>query len=65
MDRLNCLFDFCVEERVSGSDYCEDHMLQHQLAARRPKPMGTLAQLIRGAKAKGLIAPVSSGYQSS
>jgi hypothetical protein len=55
----------CATLCVSGSNYCEDHLIEAQLKARRPAPMGTLAQLIRGAKAKGLIAPVAGGYGHS
>ena len=49
----------CTQERVSGSEYCEDHLLQSQVQALRPAPMGTLASLIRQAKGAGLLKPVS------
>ena len=50
----------CQEERVSGSTYCEDHLLQTQVRAPRPGPTGTLASLIRKARTQGLLKPVSS-----
>lgn len=50
---------------VSGSRYCDDCSLQHQLNERAKPAPGTLATLIRDAKSKGLIAPVKSGYQSA
>lgn len=60
-----CIHPGCSAERVSGSRYCDDHELQQQVAAStRPRPTGTLATLIRGAKEKGLIAPVATGYVS-
>jgi hypothetical protein len=58
----------CSEKRVSGAAYCEDHLLQLQVASRprqQPAVVGTLAQLIRSGVAKGLIQPVRSGYQSA
>lgn len=66
-DQLPCKGENCKEPRVSGSPYCEDHIIQAQVAARRTAApvVGSLAQLIRNAKKQGLIAPVSSGYQSS
>jgi hypothetical protein len=56
---------------VSGSAYCDDCNIAAQLAARTPPgPVGTLGQLIRDAKKKGLIEPLPSGklgsiYQST
>lgn len=41
-------------------------LLESQSTRLQPRPaVGTLATLIRDAKAKGLIAPVRSGYQSA
>ena len=61
---LPCTYEKCKELRVSGGLYCEDHTLQQQVGATRT-PGLSLAQMIRNAKGKGLISPVSSGYQSS
>lgn len=67
---MRCDQKGCTEERVSGSKYCEDHDLQQQVKAHnqanqppRVSTHGTLADLIRNATGKGLIAPVTSGYQ--
>lgn len=57
-----CVKDNCKELRVSGSHYCDDHVLEQQVAAsRQPRSTGgsSLASLIRGAKKQGLIKPVS------
>ena len=63
---LPCTHPGCKAERVSGGKYCDDHTIQQEVdAATRPRPVGTLAQLIRGAKEKGLIQPVASGYVSA
>jgi hypothetical protein len=51
----------CTEPCVSGSQYCEDHLLQSQVRAIAPAPSGTLAALIRKANMKGMLKPVS-GY---
>ena len=50
----------CSGERVSGSTYCEDHLLQTQVKATRPAATGTLASLIRKARTQGLLKPVSA-----
>ena len=54
----------CYENRVSGSEYCEDHLIEAQVAARAPAPMGTLAAMIRKAKGKGWLKPVSAYHGS-
>lgn len=50
----------CYEVRVSGSKYCEDHLMEAQLKSRIAAPTGTLAALIRKAQGHGLLKPVSS-----
>jgi hypothetical protein len=51
---------------VSGSAYCDDCNIAVQLSASRPpRPVGTLGQLIRDAKQKGLIDPLPSGKLGS
>ena len=65
-DHIPCAKHGCLAERVSGGQYCDDHTIQMEVdSATLPRPVGTLALLIRGAKEKGLIQPVASGYQSA
>lgn len=65
---LTCDRAGCSAERVSGSQYCDDHLLEQQVRVSEARereqvqPSGTLADLFRKAKAAGHIAPVSSGY---
>lgn len=63
-DTLLCAWEAskCYESRVSGSRYCEDHMIESANAAR-PNVPGNLGDMIRKAKKKGLIKPLPNGYQ--
>ena len=50
----------CYESPVNGSKYCEDHLLQSQVRTHQIDSMGSLASLIKKARGKGLLKPVSS-----
>lgn len=58
----------CSADAVSGTRYCEDHVLANQVAAhqrsaaRARMGSGTLADLINRGKSKGLITPQMSEY---
>lgn len=52
----------CYESRVSGSRYCEDHMIEAHNARRSNAPVD-LGGMIRKAKQMGYIASLPSGYQ--
>lgn len=54
----------CYESRVSGSRYCEDHMIESANTARSTGP-ADLGAMIRKARKKGLIKPLPNGYQHS
>lgn len=67
---MDCTYLGCTTERVGGQLYCDDHLLEQQVRVTEAQSNdkaqasgGTLADLIRKAKAAGQIAPVSSGYQ--
>ena len=76
---MDCTTNGCKAERVGGQLYCEDHLLEQQVRVSEARAAvqkdtnqggGTLADLIRKAKADGQIAPLitvvsGSGYQKT
>lgn len=53
----------CYESRVSGSEYCEDHVIQAQVTMHQTagwQPSGDLAADILRALGLGFLKPVSA-----
>lgn len=74
MTNSTCIEPNCGEPSVGGGHYCEDHLIErsivtHQRSTLRakldqsaPTTGGSLADMIRRAKAQGILAPLRPEY---